>query len=212
MTEFPGLKALIDQSTKMAQTQGYVETILGRRRNLPAMRLKEVEVKAGPGYKHVDKKAFDPTDFDNDMGEVETELSKEVRRRWATALVRARGQDRVKVVSAARAQNIIVTDNGGRIAEASRQCLNSRVQGSAADACKVAIVELHKNKRLKELECVMLLPIHDEILFECPRENIREASIIVKEVMEHCVDRWWSVPNVCDVVVTDSWSGNEVEV
>jgi DNA polymerase-1 len=211
LTEFPGLKKLIADSEQTAKTRGFVETIIGRRRNLPEMQLKELEIEPGPGYKSVTTEAFDPTDFESQV-EVSSDLTPLVRRKWATAMKKAWGAERHRVIAAAKAENIIIRDNGGKIAQASRATLNSRVQGSAADACKIAIIKLHRSEELKELGCRMLLPIHDELLFECPVENVPKASIIIKDIMEHCVDRWWNVPNVVDIVVTDRWAGEELEI
>jgi DNA polymerase-1 len=37
--------------------------------------------------------------------------------------------------------------------------------------------------RLKELQCIMLVQIHDELLFSCPKENCEEAMLIIRDYM-----------------------------
>ena len=49
----------------------------------------------------------------------------------------------------------------------------------------------------------MLLQVHDELVFECPPEEVEAVSALVKREMEgvcDCKSRWWS-----DVGVGDNW-------
>ena len=39
------------------------------------------------------------------------------------------------------------------------------------------------SERLKELDCEMLVQIHDELLFQCPEENCEEAMQIIRDCM-----------------------------
>jgi DNA polymerase-1 len=70
-----------------------------------------------------------------------------------------------------------------------RQALNAPIQGSASDVFKVAMIEV--DRRLEEryeLECEMLLTVHDELVFEVDERHVEEAAEIVKERMETAVD------------------------
>ena len=66
-----------------------------------------------------------------------------------------------------------------------RLSVNQPIQGSAGDIVINAQIKVAKCKRLKELGVKMILQIHDEILFECPEENLEEANKIIKEYMEN---------------------------
>lgn len=66
-----------------------------------------------------------------------------------------------------------------------RQGPNTIIQGTAADICMCAMIRIENDQRLKELGYEMLLQIHDEIVGECPEENVEEAAEIVQYHMEH---------------------------
>ena len=83
-----------------------------------------------------------------------------------------------------------------------RIATNTPIQGSAADLCKVAMVEIER--RLEPMKAQMLLQIHDELLFECPPEEVDTAVGIIREVMETPYPL--SVSLVVDVGVGDSWA------
>ena len=97
-----------------------------------------------------------------------------------------------------------------KIADATRQCVNARIQGSAADLTKIAMIELNKNERLKELGFRMLIPIHDEILAECPEVNMRECSKLLAETMSKAAEKILQMPIKCDVAISKCWYGDEI--
>ena len=66
---------------------------------------------------------------------------------------------------------------------AERLSLNAPIQGSGADIMINAQLNVAKNERLKELGCKMLVQIHDELLFSCPKENCEEAIQVIRECM-----------------------------
>lgn len=85
-----------------------------------------------------------------------------------------------------------------------RMAINSVVQGSAADLIKVAMVDLHRRLQTPEMEDVkMLLQIHDELLFEAPRERGEEVRALVKERMEGAMEL--SVPLEVESGVAADW-------
>ena len=104
----------------------------------------------------------------------------------------------------------IITDNGGKIADATRQCVNSRIQGSAADMSKIAGRIIYDNKRLRELGFKLLIPIHDEYLAECPKENVKECSKLFSECMCKAAEDL-GIPIKCDVAITERWYGSDFE-
>ena len=70
--------------------------------------------------------------------------------------------------------------------EAERQSKNS-IQNDAADIMRIVMLAIEEDQRLKELDVIMLLQIHDELLFECPDDEavIEEAKGIIKYHMEN---------------------------
>ncbi len=81
--------------------------------------------------------------------------------------------------------------------------INTVVQGSAADLIKVAMIDLHR--RLPEAfpDARMLLQIHDELVFEAPREHAEPVQAFVVERMESTMDL--SVPLVVDAARSTNW-------
>lgn len=66
-----------------------------------------------------------------------------------------------------------------------RLSVNATIQGTAGDITINAQIRLAKDERLKELDCKMLIQVHDEICLICPEEHCEEAIKIVKYYMEH---------------------------
>ncbi|KHN38292.1 DNA polymerase I [Glycine soja] len=64
-----------------------------------------------------------------------------------------------------------------------RAAINTPVQGSAADVAMCAMLQISKNKRLKELGWKLLLQVHDEVILEGPTESAEVAKSIVVECM-----------------------------
>ena len=110
----------------------------------------------------------------------------------------------------ANKEGVWIVDNTKKIADATRQCVNARIQGSAADLTKIAMIELNKNERLKELGFRMLIPIHDEILAECPEVNMRECSKLLAETMSKAAEKILQMPIKCDVAISKCWYGDEI--
>lgn len=61
---------------------------------------------------------------------------------------------------------------------------NSPVQGTAADLMKLAMIRVDKALTAAQLDCIMLLQIHDELLFECAQECVPAAMKLIRREME----------------------------
>jgi len=86
-----------------------------------------------------------------------------------------------------------------------RQALNAPIQGSASDVFKVAMIEVDRAlQTAAELDCHMLLTVHDELVFEVPESNVEKAAELVRDRMEHAVDL--EVPLLADVGWGADWS------
>ena len=70
---------------------------------------------------------------------------------------------------------------------AERMAINAPVQGTSADIIKIAMINLHMEMKRRELRSKMLLQIHDELLFEIPREEIETIRSLVQEIMPGAV-------------------------
>lgn len=68
---------------------------------------------------------------------------------------------------------------------AERQAVNNQIQGSAADAVRLAMLHCFNSGLEKQFGCKMLLQIHDELVFECPKQHVVEVKEIVRDCMEH---------------------------
>lgn len=88
---------------------------------------------------------------------------------------------------------------------------NSRIQGSAADQTKIAMQLIGKNKELRDLGFRMLLVVHDEIIGECPKENVKEVAELFSSLMVEAA-KDLKVPSRCDVEITDRWYGKRIEI
>jgi len=88
-----------------------------------------------------------------------------------------------------------------------RLSVNAPVQGSAGDIIENAQVKIHSREKLRELNCKMLIQIHDELVFELPKKNLEEAVEIIKHDMENPfgVDSQLKVPLAVDYDTGDNY-------
>ena len=200
---FPAIKQFEDDSLQMAKDIGYVTTVAGRKRRLPELQLDEYEFKWKDGVAPDN----DLLDFDS---EEEQEIPERTIRKYLTRLHNCKFKDKQKIFKQANEEGIWIIDNGAKIADATRQVVNSRIQGSAADLTKLAMIELNKSERLKELGFRLLIQVHDEIIAECPEENMEECSKLLAELMSKSAETILEMPIKCDVEITKAWYGEEV--
>jgi DNA polymerase-1 len=114
--QFPGVKSYLDSMRKKAADQGYVETLLGRRRYFPGLKNQ-----SNPNLRNREE----------------------------------------------------------------REAINAPVQGSAADIMKIAMLRVPPALSSAGLSAKMLLQVHDELVLECPDEEINETAVVVRDVMEN---------------------------
>jgi DNA polymerase-1 len=132
--KFPGVKSYLDNIRKVASEQGYVETMLGRKRYFPEL-------------KHA-----------------------------ATQQLKARAE---------------------------REAINSPIQGTAADIMKVAMLKLPGALKKTGLKSQILLQVHDELLLECPENELEKTVQVTQEVMEGAYQL--SIPLETDAAVGKNW-------
>jgi len=95
------------------------------------------------------------------------------------------------------------SSNPQRRALAGRLAINSVVQGSAADLIKIAMINIHRRLAKEHRPARMLLQIHDELLFETPREAADEDGAIITEEMDSAMRL--DVPLKVDLGVGQNW-------
>ena len=86
---------------------------------------------------------------------------------------------------------------------AERMAVNTPVQGSAADLIKIAMIRIQKRINEENLPLKMMLQVHDELVFECPRDQVEAMAQMVKSEMEGAMQL--KVPLVASVGFGENW-------
>jgi len=84
-----------------------------------------------------------------------------------------------------------------------RMAINMPIQGTAADIQKIAMIRVAERLAAEGSRARLLLSVHDELLFEVPRDAVEPLAALVRETMEGALPL--SVPLVVDVKVGDDW-------
>lgn len=92
----------------------------------------------------------------------------------------------------------------GARAASGRLAVNTRIQGSAAELIKLAMLNISRELVSRGLKSRLLLQIHDELLFEVPKEELEEMKVLVQEKMESAMSL--SVPLVVNVLIGKNWA------
>ena len=137
--KFPGVKKYLDGIRKLAAEQGYVETLLGRRRYFPVLQSK--------------------------------------------SNVQMKNREE-------------------------REAINAPIQGTAADIMKIAMLKIPSALKNAGLKGKMLLQVHDELVLECPREEIERTAQVVQETMSNAYPM--SIPLSTEARCGPSWGAMKV--
>lgn len=113
---FPGVKEYLDNTRRLARDQGYVETLLGRRRYFLGLK---------------------------------NQTNRNIRNREE------------------------------------REAINAPIQGTAADIMKIAMVQVAKALHGSDLNARLLLQVHDELVLECPEQEVTATARLVQQIMEN---------------------------
>ncbi len=90
-----------------------------------------------------------------------------------------------------------------------RAAINAPIQGSASEIMRLAMIRL--NKKLsdkKNIQSKMLLQIHDELIFEVPKNNEKSIVKLIKDEMASVTKsdyHSFSIPLTVDINVGDNW-------
>ncbi|MCL5411781.1 MAG: DNA polymerase I [Patescibacteria group bacterium] len=88
-----------------------------------------------------------------------------------------------------------------------RMATNMPVQGTAADIIKEAMVKIFADILDNGLGTRLIMQVHDELVFEVPKEEMDKVSSMIKERMEKAIRL--SVPVVVDLKVGNNWAQTE---
>ena len=210
-TEFPKVKEFVDFAQSFAKDYGFVETAWGRKRRLSDMQLPPIEIT--PCIKSYSDN-FDPFAFEaSEIIPQSNYVPDEVYRKYYGLLNRARGkQQQQQVKDLALQEGYSIKDNRGFIEDAKRQCVNSIIQGSAADMTKITMITIFNDEVLNKLGYKLIIPVHDEVLGICPEENAKAVKDRLENIMVHIVDGKFKIPMKCDIEVTHRWYGEEIKL
>lgn len=131
--QYPGIKQYMDETLAFARKEGYVKTIIGRRRYLKDINSQNYAVR---GF-------------------------------------------------------------------AEREAINAPVQGSAADMIKIAMINIYRQLKEKNLGTKMTLQVHDELVFDVPKSEVEIVKPIICESMINALKL--DVPIQVEVGVGDNW-------
>ena len=90
-----------------------------------------------------------------------------------------------------------------------RAAINAPIQGSASELMRIAMVRLsNKFNNIKDIKTKMLLQIHDELIFEVPKTELKRINDIIKEEMTSVVKsdlHSFSIPLTVDINFGENW-------
>ena len=214
---FVCIKPFEEQSKKDVKEKGYVTTLWGRKRRLPNYNLPSYEfhyiTKCKITKKHPDRAPeWCEEKFSyvrNNKMKVPSADAENYIKKMATMYAKERQKfiDKLLVFD-----DIEVVDNNARIAAAEREIINSRVQGSAADMSKLALIKIHNDEELIRHMAYAIIPVHDEILIETPLRYARFVGARFANDMETAAKPTLTIPITCDVVSSDKWYGEELDI
>ena len=132
-SKYPGIQKYLDGVKEQCKQNGYVETILGRRRYLPDINSRNFRFRS----------------------------------------------------------------------QAERAAINMPIQGTAADIIKVAMINIQKRLDKSQMKSMMILQVHDELIFETPKDEVLQLNSIISELMPSALKL--DVPITIDTKMGSTW-------
>lgn len=97
----------------------------------------------------------------------------------------------------------IQSNNGVMRKFGERVAMNSPIQGSAADIIKIAMLNVWKKYKEKNIDAKIILQVHDELIIEAHESCHVEAANILKQEMENAVNL--QIPLNVDLSIGNRW-------
>ena len=69
-----------------------------------------------------------------------------------------------------------------------RVVINTPIQGTAADIFKISMVQVQQRMDEMDLKSMMIVQVHDELIFEAPEEELEDIQAVVLDVMPKAMD------------------------
>ncbi len=88
-----------------------------------------------------------------------------------------------------------------------RMAINMPIQGTAADIIKIAMVLIHQRMEELKLKSLMIIQVHDELIFEVPQEELEQMKAILLELMPSALPL--SVPLKVELKTGYTWGDME---
>ena len=96
-----------------------------------------------------------------------------------------------------KSNNYMVRQFGARVA------MNTPIQGTAADIMKIAMINVYKEIKNRNLKAKIVLQVHDEMMIEAPINEAKEVEEIVKDKMQSAISL--NVPLIAQISEADNW-------
>lgn len=84
-----------------------------------------------------------------------------------------------------------------------RNAINAPIQGTAADIIKVAMIHIDRELKARNLKTKMLLQVHDELIFDVPKEELETIMRLIPQLMENAIEL--KVPLEVDIRSGNNW-------
>ena len=94
-------------------------------------------------------------------------------------------------------KNYMIRSGGERIA------LNTPIQGTSADIIKKAMIEIANELKKKNMGAKMIVQVHDELVFDCPKDELDELIKLIRDIMENTYQL--KVPLGVEIEYGDDW-------
>ena len=85
----------------------------------------------------------------------------------------------------------------------SRAAMNTPIQGTAADIMKIAMINVYKELKLRNLKSKIVLQVHDEMMIEADNSEKEEVKELIKKCMESAINL--KVPLIADISEAENW-------
>ena len=107
--------------------------------------------------------------------------------------------------------NEVHSSNFHTRAAGERMAVNMPIQGTAADIVKIAMINIQKRMGALGMRSKMILQVHDELIFEVPRDELGQMQAIITELMPTAVPPHvgFEVPLEVEMKVGDNWGDME---
>jgi DNA polymerase-1 len=86
---------------------------------------------------------------------------------------------------------------------AERTAINTPVQGTAADMIKLAMIAVAKRLKAENFSALMLLQVHDELIFETPESELEKLTQMIRDEMQNALPL--SIPVAVEVGIGSNW-------